>query len=208
MLRKRIDAAGLPAGERRRVSRTGSSGRAPQADRAVDQGGRWRRKRLRGRRRLGHAHRAGCAAKGSWRPGCETWAMRSPRSRATWAIGCGDVVGAYDVGVWPDGGGERQAAGPTTDTAPRCSCWAAACAGRTPRWALAGPGTRSTRYQGRDLAVTTDFRDLFGEVLARMPGPQISPRCSRLRRRTGTLSGNLLRASPSQPGMPARLQVR
>jgi uncharacterized protein (DUF1501 family) len=28
------------------------------------------------------------------------------------------------------------------------------------------------RYQGRDLAVTTDFRDLFGEVVARHLGIQ------------------------------------
>jgi uncharacterized protein (DUF1501 family) len=35
------------------------------------------------------------------------------------------------------------------------------------RWPGLAPGER---YQGRDLAVTTDFRDLFGEVLARHAG--------------------------------------
>ena len=35
------------------------------------------------------------------------------------------------------------------------------------RWPGLAPGDR---YQGRDLAVTTDFRDLFGEVLARHAG--------------------------------------
>jgi uncharacterized protein (DUF1501 family) len=28
----------------------------------------------------------------------------------------------------------------------------------------------ATRFEGRDLAVTTDFRDLFGEILARHLG--------------------------------------
>jgi uncharacterized protein (DUF1501 family) len=34
-------------------------------------------------------------------------------------------------------------------------------------WPTLDPGAR---YEGRDLAVTTDFRDLFGEVLARHLG--------------------------------------
>jgi uncharacterized protein (DUF1501 family) len=35
------------------------------------------------------------------------------------------------------------------------------------RWPSLDP---AARYEGRDLAVTTDFRDLFGEVLARHLG--------------------------------------
>ena len=35
------------------------------------------------------------------------------------------------------------------------------------RWPTLDP---AARFEGRDLAVTTDFRDLFGEVLARHLG--------------------------------------
>jgi uncharacterized protein (DUF1501 family) len=50
------------------------------------------------------------------------------------------------------------------------------------RWPGLDP---ATRFEGRDLAVTTDFRDLFGEILAKhchtadlsavFPGYEITP---------------------------------
>jgi hypothetical protein len=100
-------------------------------------------------RGLGHASRR-VPAKGSCGP--PDWAS-SPRSRP----GQSD---AGHCGALPCRGGrtisENGAAGPTTDTAPRCSCWE-----RRPGGRLAGAGRAwhpetATRA---GIFVTTDFRD-------------------------------------------------
>ena len=39
---------------------------------------------------------------------------------------------------------------------------------------VARPGARSQRYEGRDLAVTTDFRDVFGEVVVSHLGASVA----------------------------------
>ena len=45
------------------------------------------------------------------------------------------------------------------------------------RW----PGlAREQRYDGRDLAVTTDFRDVFGEIVVRHSGSRIQAPSSRV----------------------------
>ena len=45
------------------------------------------------------------------------------------------------------------------------------------------PGlARDKRYEGRDLAVTTDFRDVFGEIVVRHLGVATRDRSSRLHR--------------------------
>ena len=58
---------------------------------------------------------------------------------------------------------------PTTDTPTRCLFWATVFAeekstdnGRILR--------RTSLYEGRDLAMTTDFRDVFGEIASRHLG--------------------------------------
>ena len=134
------------------------------------------RGRVRRRRRLGHARRAGqrartagAAAQGVRR---RPRRVRSRPRRAHARRG-----GADDVGVRPDGARERQPRHRPRPRAPRCSCWAARAKGGTVhgRW----PGlSREQLHEGRDLAVTTDFRSLFAEVAVRhlgVPGDPLFP---------------------------------
>jgi hypothetical protein len=86
------------------------------------------------------------------------------------------------------------------------------------------------RYEGRDLAVTTDFRDVFGEIVVRhmglknpqgiFPGYQSSPanfltlrlesprRAHRLRSAAGQLEGHLARNRRTTGGRPVRPRPR
>ena len=44
------------------------------------------------------------------------------------------------------------------------------CARRQGVWRLAGPADDEQLYEGRDLDLTTDFRDVLGELVARHLG--------------------------------------
>ncbi len=81
---------------------------------------------------------------------------------------------AHDVGVRPDRRARTATAAPTTATRRRCSSWAAACAAA----GSTGGGRDSAAdqlFEGRDLAVTTDFRGLFAEVAAHHLGIPTAP---------------------------------
>ena len=90
----------------------------------------------------------------------------SRRSSPISAIAWRDIVVADDVGVRARRERERQPRhrprARQRDDGDRAA--ACAAAGSTARW----PGLAADRrFEGRDLAVTTDFRDVFGEIVVR-----------------------------------------
>ena len=95
-------------------------------------------------------------------------ARRSPPSGATWAT-------AWPTSRWspcPNSAAPRAktaTAAPTTATPTACSRWAAGSAAA--RSTAVGPAWQPEQlYEARDLALTTDFRDVLGELVARHMG--------------------------------------
>ena len=68
------------------------------------------------------------------------------------------------------------------------------------------PGlAREQRYEGRDLAVTTDFRDVFAEVVRRSPRPDDTSTCSRAS--TDAVLGGSAGADPGLRAQGSRLRA-
>ena len=148
--------------------------REPAADRPAHQGRRRPRDRLRRRGRLGHPRGPGHRARAARATGSRSSPRASPRSPAISATAWRDVVVLTMSEFGRTVARERQPRHRSRPRAPRCSSSAAPCSGGRVygRW----PGlAREQLFEGRDLAVTTDFRSLFAEVAVRHLGAPAAP---------------------------------
>ena len=156
------ESRGLHAGERRRVPARGLR-RRDAADRADHQGRSRPRSRVRRDRATGTTTPTKAPRTARSRIASTSSPAASPRSRSDLGDRMADVVRRHDVGVRPHGGGERQPRHRSRprqrDADPRRQRQ-----GRQGLRQVAGPRARQL-YQGRDLAITTDFRDVFAECV-------------------------------------------
>ena len=138
------------------------------ADRAADQGERRTGDRVRRRRRLGHAREPGRRRPGSSRSGSTISRNRSPRSSPTSATGWTNVVILTMSRVRPHGARERQWRNGSRSRRRAVRDRRRVKGGKVHgKW----PGLEQEQlYEGRDLALTTDFRSVFSEIAAKHLG--------------------------------------
>ncbi len=170
--RREVLASLDPSGEREgadgREQRRAAAERLPRrrrAARAPDAQRPERAARVRRARRLGHARGAGRRARPAREPAARRSAKDSPCS-PTASGRCSTTPSSSSCPSSVAPRARTATAAPTTVTATRCGCSAA----RSPAASVHGrwPGIDdASLHEGRDVAVTTDFRDVFADVAAR-----------------------------------------